>query len=111
MAAPAELRKRRGALPPAALLVGAAATLRAPVCPLNKGPSPQAVGRPGLGPRREPGAPRSQGSDCSFRASCRLLYQISLPHHLTFSLCYASSAGGDTHRVLGQPLCLGLHVA
>ena len=74
MAAPAELRKRLCA--PCLLLhffrLGSRLRLHAPVCPLNKGPSPQAVGSPGLDPRRVARAPFRQGSGCSFRASYRL---------------------------------------
>lgn len=74
MAAPAEPRERlRG---PCRLLpfvrTGSGLRLHAPLCPLNTGPGPQAVGIPGLDPQGAARAPFSQGSDCSFRASCRL---------------------------------------
>jgi len=95
MTTPAELSKRLCA--PSLLLhavcTGSGLQPRAPICPLSKGPSPSAMGSPGLDPRRAAGAPFSQGSDCSVRAAHRLWYQIPFPRHFMFSLCYPSSAG------------------
>lgn len=112
MAAPAELCKCLCAL---CLLLhfvfmGSGLQLHTPVCLLNKGPSPQAVGSPELDPERvarAPGSAREQtavsehptGSDTKFHSYIILCSVSATPAVL----------GGD--KVLGQPLCLGFHLA
>lgn len=92
------------------VFMGSGLQLHTPICLLNKGPSPQAVGSPELDPQRvarAPGSARDQtavsehptGSDTKFHSHIILCSVSAIPAVL----------GGD--KGLGQPLCLGFHLA